>query len=120
LAEGKAETPHSSIAVAGIYLYDHHIFEAVKAIKPSGRGELEISDAHQYLIDKGFRIGYTEITGWWKDTGKPTDLLEANRLVLDNITPANEGIVDERSTIAGKVVIAKGAFTNGARPGHHR
>ena len=107
--EEKPKHPKSSFAVAGIYLYDHHIFEAVKAIKPSGRGELEISDAHQYLIEKGFKIGYTEITGWWKDTGKPTDLLEANRLVLDNITPSNEGIVDERSTVAGKVVIQKGA-----------
>ena len=107
--EEKPKHPKSSFAVAGIYLYDHHIFEAVKAIKPSGRGELEISDAHQYLIEKGFKIGYTEITGWWKDTGKPTDLLEANRLVLDNITPSNEGTVDERSTVAGKVVIQKGA-----------
>jgi len=107
--EEKPKHPKSSFAVAGIYLYDHHIFEAVKAIKPSGRGELEISDAHQYLIEKGFKIGYTEITGWWKDTGKPTDLLEANRLVLDNITPSNEGTVDERSTVAGKVVIQQGA-----------
>jgi len=107
--EEKPKHPKSSFAVAGIYLYDHHIFEAVKAIQPSGRGELEISDAHQYLIEKGYKIGYTEITGWWKDTGKPTDLLEANRLVLDNITPSNEGTVDERSTVAGKVVIQKGA-----------
>ena len=107
--EEKPKHPKSSFAVAGIYLYDHHIFEAVKAIRPSGRGELEISDAHQYLIEKGYKIGYTEITGWWKDTGKPTDLLEANRLVLDNITPSNEGTVDERSTVAGKVVIQKGA-----------
>ncbi len=107
--EEKPKNPKSSFAVAGIYLYDHHIFEAVKAIRPSARGELEISDAHQYLIEKGYRVGYTEITGWWKDTGKPTDLLEANRLVLDNITPSNEGTVDERSTIAGKVVIQKGA-----------
>jgi len=107
--EEKPKHPKSSFAVAGIYLYDRHIFEAVKAIKPSGRRELEISDAHQYLIEKGYKIGYTEITGWWKDTGKPTDLLEANRLVLDNIAPANEGSVDERSTVAGKVVIQKGA-----------
>jgi glucose-1-phosphate thymidylyltransferase len=107
--EEKPEHPKSSYAVAGIYLYDSHIFEAVKAIKPSGRGELEISDAHQYLIDKGYAIGYSEITGWWKDTGKPTDLLEANRLILDNMAPAIRGEVDGKSMIAGKVVIEKGA-----------
>jgi glucose-1-phosphate thymidylyltransferase len=107
--EEKPKNPKSSYAVAGIYLYDHHIFEAVKAIAPSARGELEISDAHQYLIEKGFKVGFAEITGWWKDTGKPTDLLEANRLVLDNITPSTEGEVDERSVVAGKVIIRRGA-----------
>ena len=107
--EEKPSNPKSSYAVAGIYLYDHHIFEAVKAIKPSARGELEISDAHQYLIDKGYNVGYTEITGWWKDTGKPTDLLEANRLVLDNITASiSEGEVDARSVVAGKVIVETG------------
>jgi len=107
--EEKPKHPKSSYAVAGIYLYDHHIFEAVKAITPSARGELEISDAHQYLINKGLKVGYAEITGWWKDTGKPQDLLEANRLILDNITPAVRGEVDERSTVAGKVVVDRGA-----------
>lgn len=107
--EEKPKHPKSNFAVAGIYLYDRHIFEAVKAIKPSGRGELEISDAHQYLIDKGFTIGFSEITGWWKDTGKPTDLLEANRLVLDNITPAIHGEVDDKSVVAGKVIVEAGA-----------
>jgi glucose-1-phosphate thymidylyltransferase len=107
--EEKPKHPKSSYAVSGIYLYDSCIFEAVKAIKPSDRGELEISDAHQYLIDKGYKVGYAEITGWWKDTGKPSDLLEANRLVLDNITPAIHGTVDNQSTISGKVVIDKGA-----------
>jgi len=107
--EEKPKTPRSSYAVAGIYLYDHHIFEAVRSITPSARGELEISDAHQYLIDHGYTVGFTEITGWWKDTGKPTDLLEANRLILDNIEPSVEGDVDAHSTIAGKVVIGKGS-----------
>lgn len=107
--EEKPKNPKSNFAVAGIYLYDHHIFEAVKAIKPSGRGELEISDAHQFLIDKGYDIGYAEITGWWKDTGKPSDLLEANRLILDNVDSRNDGEVDSLSTIAGKVVIGKGS-----------
>jgi glucose-1-phosphate thymidylyltransferase len=107
--EEKPKKPKSQFAVAGIYIYDKHIFEAVKKIKPSNRGELEISDAHQYLIDKGYNVGYSEITGWWKDTGKPSDLLEANRLILDNITPNILGKVDNGSTIAGKVILEEGA-----------
>lgn len=106
--EEKPKKPKSRYAVAGIYLYDHHIFEAVNSIKPSARGELEISDAHQYLIDKGYKIGYSEITGWWKDTGKPSDLLEANRLVLDNIEAKISGEVDHQSVVAGKVVVEQG------------
>jgi len=106
--EEKPKIPKSSFAVAGIYLYDHHIFEAVKTLKPSARGEYEISDAHQYLIDHGYKIGFAEITGWWKDTGKPSDLLEANRLVLDTIESSIEGDVDDDSTIAGKVIVGKG------------
>ena len=107
--EEKPKKPKSHFAVAGIYIYDHHIFEAVKKIKPSKRGELEISDAHQYLIDKGYKVGYSEITGWWKDTGKPTDLLEANRLVLDNIEPKIEGTIDRSSTVAGTIVMGAGS-----------
>lgn len=106
--EEKPNVPKSQYAVSGIYLYDHHIFEAVKQLKPSARGELEISEAHQYLIDKGYSVGYAEITGWWKDTGKPSDLLEANRLVLDSMKPHIEGEVDRQSDVAGKVVIEAG------------
>jgi glucose-1-phosphate thymidylyltransferase len=105
----KPKHPKSPFAVAGIYLYDRHIFEACRRIKPSKRGELEISDAHTYLIRKGYKVGFSEITGWWKDTGKPTDLLEANRLILDNLTPRIDGHVDATSTVAGKVILEKGA-----------
>ena len=107
--EEKPRHPKSPYAVAGIYIYDSTIFEAVNAIQPSARGELEISDAHQYLLDKGYKITYSEITGWWKDTGKPSDLLEANRLVLENLPESNQGIVDESSLLAGKVILQKGA-----------
>lgn len=114
--EEKPKIPKSSYAVTGIYFYDSHIFEAVNNIKPSLRGELEISDAHQYLIDKGYKVGYSEITGWWKDTGKPEDLLEANRLVLEQIINHKEstiqGKVDKYSEIIGKVIIEKGAKIN--------
>ena len=105
--EEKPDNPKSDLAVTGIYLYDKNIFEAVNNIKPSARGELEISDAHQYLLDKGFDVSYSEITGWWKDTGKPSDLLDANRLVLDNIKSDFKGIVDESSTISGRVQIGE-------------
>ncbi|MCX7983985.1 MAG: glucose-1-phosphate thymidylyltransferase [Bacteroidetes bacterium] len=107
--EEKPKNPKSNYAVAGIYLYDYHIFEAVNSITPSERGELEISDAHTYLIEHGYTVGYTEITGWWKDTGKPADLLEANRLVLDSFQFRNDGEIDSLSDVAGRVVIEKGA-----------
>ena len=106
--EEKPKYPKSDLAVTGIYLYDSKIFEAVNSIKPSERGELEISDAHQFLIEKGYDISYSEITGWWKDTGQPSDLLDANHLVLDNIKAKNDADVDSLSTISGEVVIGKG------------
>ena len=105
--EEKPKEPKSDYAVAGIYLYDYNIFEAVRSLKPSARGELEISDAHTLLIERGLKIGYAEITGWWKDTGKPIDLLEANRLVLDNIEPHIDVEINKQSDVAGRVVIEK-------------
>lgn len=107
--EEKPARPKSPFAVAGIYLYDSSIFEAVNQISPSARGELEISDAHQWLLDHGKTVTYSEITGWWKDTGKPIDLLEANRLVLEHLEERIEGEVDSRSALFGTVVIEPGA-----------
>ncbi|MBN2279407.1 MAG: glucose-1-phosphate thymidylyltransferase [Candidatus Marinimicrobia bacterium] len=107
--EEKPKVPKSEYAVTGIYIYDENIFEAVNAIQPSARGELEISDANQYLLNKKLKVTYSEITGWWKDTGKPDDLLEANRLVLDNIKGNILGRVDEESHINGRVIIEEGA-----------
>ena len=106
--EEKPARPKSEFAVAGIYLYDGSIFEAVNSIRPGARGELEISDAHQYLIDHGKTVDHCELTGWWKDTGKPEDLLEANRFLLESIEPKIEGTVDSRSDLQGNVVIGKG------------
>lgn len=107
----KPKTPASQYAVSGIYFYDSTIFEAVNAIKPSARGELEISDAHQHLLDHGRKVTFSEITGWWKDTGLPDDLLEANRLVLDHIEPGDskQAAVDDDSNIAGKVTLMPGS-----------
>ena len=78
--------PASNFAVTGLYIYNKNIFKAVDKIKPSARGELEISDAHTSLIKQGYKVGYEEITGWWKDTGKPEDLLEGNQLILNNFS----------------------------------
>ena len=111
--EEKPQNPKSEFAVTGIYVYDHHIFEAVNAIKPSARGELEISDAHQYLLDHDYTVGYSEITGWWKDTGKPIDLLEGNQLVLNYINTKIDGELDSRVVIQGKVKIGKNAKITG-------
>ncbi|MBU1118685.1 glucose-1-phosphate thymidylyltransferase [Patescibacteria group bacterium] len=108
--EEKPKRPKSPYAVTGIYIYNKSIFDAVKKLKPSARGELEISDAHQYLIDHGYKVTFVEITGWWKDTGKPDDLIQGNQLLLNDITSTQEGaIVDEHVQIQGKVSIAKGA-----------
>ena len=115
----KPAQPASDFAVTGIYVYDSPIFEAVHAIRASARGELEISDAHQYLLDHGYRVGFSEITGWWKDTGKPEDLLEANRFVLDQVLdatgPVIRGQVDAASDVAGKVVVEGGTRVIGSQ-----
>jgi glucose-1-phosphate thymidylyltransferase len=117
--EEKPSQPKSDLAVAGIYCYSEAIFEAVHALHPSGRGELEISDAHQYLIEHGHRVSFSEATGWWKDTGKPEDLLEANRVVLDTMLPGLgpeiQGEVDAASDIAGKVLVEAGAQIVGSQ-----
>lgn len=107
--EEKPKKPKSRYAVTGIYLYDSRIFDACDGIEPSARGELEISDAHQWLLDHGAKVEWSEITGWWKDTGKPDDLLAANRLVLEHQEPRVEGEVDGESEVEGRVVIEKGA-----------
>jgi len=112
--EEKPEHPRSSYAVTGIYLYDSTIFEAVSSIEPSARGELEISDAHQWLLEQGKQVSWSEITGWWKDTGKPSDLLEANRLVLDAAEGKLEGVIDDSSKLAGTVILAPGARVVGS------
>lgn len=115
----KPAHPKSPYAVTGLYCYDRSIFEAVGSIQPSARGELEISDAHQYLIDHGFTVGYTEVSGWWKDTGKPEDLLEANRLVLTQRLSDSgnmvQGRIDSASTIEGHVIIDAGAIVTASR-----
>jgi len=107
----KPKDPKSNYAVTGIYVYDSNVFKAVDAIQPSPRGEYEISDVHTWLIENGYDIGYEEITGWWKDTGKPEDLIEGNQLLLAETDPEamiNEGLVSPNAIVQGKVSIGKG------------
>lgn len=107
--EEKPREPKSNLALVGVYLFDKNIFYAVKNIKPSRRNELEITDAIQYLIDHGYNVQSHIINGWWKDTGKLEDMLEANRMVLDTLTTEINGFVDSNSKVEFKVVISKGA-----------
>jgi glucose-1-phosphate thymidylyltransferase len=105
----KPDDPPSDLALVGVYLFDRTIHDAVRAIAPSPRGELEITDAIQWLIDQGLRVRMELLDGWWIDTGKLTPLLEANRLLLEKLEPALVGSVDGGSTIEGRVVVAEGA-----------
>jgi len=107
--EEKPKQPRSDLALVGVYLFTNRIFDAVNAIKPSPRGELEITDAIQWLIDSGAPVLPHLVEGWWKDTGKLEDMLEANRIVLDGLAPANLGEVDAESQLIGKVVVEEGA-----------
>ena len=105
----KPAVPPSDLALVGVYLFDRRIHDAVRAIKPSARGELEITDAIQWLIDEGFRVRSTVLEGWWIDTGKLTPLLEANRLILERVEQSINGKVDGTSRIEGRVVVQAGA-----------
>ena len=117
----KPREPKSDLALVGVYLFTPAIFESVKAIAPSLRGELEITDAIQHMIDRGLRVEPRTVSGWWKDTGKLDDMLEANRLILSTIeadirgetvdttiegpVQVGEGSILERCTVRGPVVI---------------
>lgn len=105
----KPQNPPSDLAVIGIYMFDYNVFEAVENIRPSARGELEITDTIQYLIDKGLNVVPYRLDGYWTDTGKMDDILEANRWVLEVMEGNIKGKVDEASTIHGRVMIDSGA-----------
>ncbi len=105
----KPRQPRSNLALVGIYMFSKPIFEAVNSITPSWRGELEITDAIQWLIDHGYRVEPYIHRGWWIDTGKPIDMLEANNRVLEELEHHISGYVDRDSQINGKVTIEKGA-----------
>ncbi len=117
LAEGrvvrlveKPQQPMSDLALVGVYMFSSAVFDAAKSIRPSFRNELEITDAIQALIDRGLEVRPHIVDGWWKDTGKLEDMLEANRLILDTIERRVDGTVDAESRIEGKVIIEPGAI----------
>jgi len=105
----KPKNPPSDLALVGIYMFDNNIMEAVNNITPSWRGELEITDAIQWLVDKGLAVHPYIHRGWWIDTGAPIDMLEANDLVLEEIDYQIEGYVDRDSQVGRRVTVEKGA-----------
>jgi glucose-1-phosphate thymidylyltransferase len=105
----KPPQPATDLALVGVYMFTAAVHDAARAIEPSGRGELEITDAIQHLLDTGRRVEPHIVRGWWKDTGRLEDMLEANRLILDNLTESVGGeLVDSR--VDGRVVVEEGAL----------
>jgi glucose-1-phosphate thymidylyltransferase len=106
----KPKKPPSNYALTGIYFLKPIVFSMIEKLKPSWRGELEITEAIQLLIDEGYRVGYEKVSGWWKDTGTPEDILEANMLVLDDLEPRIDGTVEDKASIQGRVFLSEGAL----------
>jgi glucose-1-phosphate thymidylyltransferase len=110
----KPKDPPSNLALVGVYLFSSLIFDAARSLEPSWRGELEITEAIDKLIDDGRTVRSEVVRGWWKDTGQLADMLEANRLVLEELVTEIEGEVDEASKVEGRVVIGPGAKVQGS------
>jgi glucose-1-phosphate thymidylyltransferase len=113
--EEKPRQPKSNLALVGVYMFTRAIHEAVDNLKPSWRGELEITEAIQWLIENGKTVRSTSITGYWKDTGNVSDMLEVNRLVLESIEPRQLGTVDDDCEIIGRVIVEAGAQVTASR-----
>jgi len=99
--------PSSNLAVIGIYFLTPKIFDIIDKLEPSWRGELEITEALQLLMEEGYAIEYDTVTGWWKDTGTPEDILHANTLILDSIGTENQFVISKDAKIQENIVIGK-------------
>ncbi|MBW8060759.1 MAG: glucose-1-phosphate thymidylyltransferase, partial [Solirubrobacterales bacterium] len=110
----KPKDPPSNLALVGVYLFGPSIFDAARALEPSWRGELEITEAIQKLLEDGHRVQSEVVSGWWKDTGRLADMLEANRLVLEEIETRLDGEIDADSRVEGRVVVEPGATVKGS------
>ena len=113
--EEKPAEPKSDLALVGVYMFTPCVHAAVRSLQPSWRGELEITEAIQRLIDDGRKVASTTISGYWKDTGNVTDMLEVNRLVLETVEPLLRGVVQPGCELIGRVVIGEGAEVSGSR-----
>jgi glucose-1-phosphate thymidylyltransferase len=113
--EEKPAQPKSELALVGVYMFSPAVHEAVQHLKPSWRGELEITEAIQWLIDSGRDVRSVVISGYWKDTGNVTDMLEVNRMVLESVEPSQRGTVDDASELIGRIVIEDGVRVTGSR-----
>jgi glucose-1-phosphate thymidylyltransferase len=113
--EEKPDRPKSDLALVGVYLFTPAVHEAVDQLAPSRRGELEITEAIQWLVQSGRKVTSTVISGYWKDTGNVADMLEVNRMVLESAERAVTGEVDEASELIGRVIIEAGAKVTGSR-----
>jgi len=106
----KPKVPPSSYALTGIYFFRRAIFDAIRKLKPSWRGELEITEAIHLLLVSGYKVGHQIVSGWWKDTGTPEDILEANRLVLDDLQMQINGKIESQSSLQGRVTLGRGSI----------
>ena len=113
--EEKPREPKGDLALVGVYIFTPAVHEAVRQLAPSWRGELEITEAIQWLIDNGRKVRSTTITGYWKDTGNVADMLEVNRMVLESVNTELRGTVDAATELIGRVVIESGAEITGSR-----
>jgi glucose-1-phosphate thymidylyltransferase len=113
--EEKPQVPKSDLALVGVYMFTPAVHEAVRSLRPSWRGELEITEAIQWLVEQGKTVRSTVITGYWKDTGNVTDMLEVNRLVLESLESRVDGTVDGSCEIIGRVAVEAGAQISGSR-----